>query len=82
MVNLHRLKVYHWCGNKGGWGDWLFSGSRGSVVSALAFQSLILSSIPGWQPVFIIPSYLLSACVSRPSISTSITRSSKNIYTI
>ena len=39
------------------------------VVSALAFQSLILSLIPGRKPVFLIPSYLLSACVS-PSIST------------
>ena len=37
------------------------------MVSAPAFQSLILSSIPGRKPVFLI---LLSACVSRPSIST------------
>ena len=39
-----------------------------------------LSSIPGRKPVFLIPSYLLSACVSRPSVSTSFTRST--IYTI
>ena len=31
-------------------------GVGGSVVSALAFQSLILSSIPGRKPVFLIPS--------------------------
>ena len=41
-----------------------------------------LSSIPGRKPVFLIPSYLLLACVSRPSVSTSFTRSTKNIYTI
>ena len=28
------------------WGGWLLPGSRGSVVSALDFQTLILSSIP------------------------------------
>ena len=50
------------------WGDWEF----GSVASALAFQSLTPSSIPGRKPVFLLPSYLRSACVSRPSISTSI----------
>ena len=65
---------YHLCCNKGEWGDWLLSGSHGSVVSALTFQSLILSSIPGQKPVFLIPSYLLSACVSLPSIFTSIAR--------
>ena len=42
------------------------------MVGALAFQSLILSSIPGRKPVFLIA---FSACVSRPSIYTYITRS-------
>ena len=35
------------------WEDWLFSGSCGSVASALDFQSLILSSIPGQKLVFL-----------------------------
>ena len=35
-----------------GMGDWLLSGSRGSVVSVLAFESLILTSILGQKLVF------------------------------
>ena len=35
----------------------------GSVVSALAFQSLVLGSIRRWMLVFPIPSSFLLACV-------------------
>ena len=44
------------------WGNWLLSRSHGSVVSALAFQSLILSSIPGLKVVFLILSYTSGLC--------------------
>ena len=38
------------------------------MVSVLAFHLLILSLILGRKLVFLIPLYLLSACVCRPSI--------------
>ena len=38
--------VSHYC-SKGEWGGWLLSWSQGSVVSALAFLSIVLGSIPG-----------------------------------
>ena len=57
--------------------DWLLSGSRGSVVT---FQSLILSSITGQKPVFLILSYLFSVCVSRPSISKTILGSPNDMH--
>ena len=45
------------------------SGSCGSVVCT--FQTLVLSLIPWWKLNFPIPSSLLSACVSQPTLSNS-----------
>ena len=45
------------------------SGSRGSAVSALAFQIQVTSSITGEKSVFPTPSLSLSACVIRPTMS-------------
>ena len=63
-TRLPGRSIYHLCSNKGEWGDRLLSGSRGSVDSALAFQSLILSLIPGQKSFFLIPSSTILACVS------------------
>ena len=75
MVDLHRPKVDR--GNEKDlafvWELWLSGYCTGIPVTDPRL-------IPWRKPVFLIP-YLLFTCVSLPSITTSITRSTKNIYT-
>ena len=59
-VKVTPVLEYHLAVDEREWGDGFLTGSRGSVVSALDFQSLILGSIPGGNRSFLLSFHPLS----------------------
>lgn len=55
MCVVCQVSPVHMVVYKREWGDWVLSGSHGSVVSVLDSWSLILSSIPNGSSSFSLP---------------------------